>query len=303
LDEVGGILREAREAKGLTLADAHEGTKISTQYLSALENGQFELLPTQVHAKGYLRNYARFLELDPDPLIIRYEISISGHPSERAVLTRESLGNDKAIPPVEDQPFFDPVNVDISSSGTRKLGSSQRWIIIIALLISLALVANRFIPLLTGNGDGSEALTNSIQEAVESITNDSTAEAEAVPTSENAALPEAGAVITSTSRNDPVSLPTLTPTRPSLPETMETVRLRLDVTERTWMQVTVDDEVVFEGLARRGDEAYEWEAQDYARLLAGNGIGLFVTLNDVELGKLGGRGEVVDETWTATSAG
>ena len=123
------------------------------------------------------------------------------------------------------------------------------------------------------------------------------------PTLTPTPLPEAGAVITSTSRNDPVSLPTLTPTRPSLPETMETIRLRLDVTERTWMQVTIDGEVVCEGLGRQGDEPYEWEAQESAHLLAGNGIGLFVTVNDVELGKLGGRGEVLDETWTTTGEG
>jgi len=302
LDEVGSLLREAREAKGLTLAEAHEGTRISTQYLEALENGQYDLLPTPVHTKGYLRNYARFLNLDPEPLVIRYETSSTNDPVNRAVLSSEDLSGGQPIPPVDDQPFFDPVNVDISSGGKRGLGSSQRWIIIIALIISLALIGNRFIPLITGNGDGSEALTNSIQEAVDSITNESTA-AEEEQTPEATPLPVSGAVITSTSRNDPVSLPTLTPTRPSLPETMESIRLRLDVTERTWMQVTIDEEVVFEGLARRGDEPYEFEAQDSARLLAGNAIGLFVTVNDVELGKLGGRGDVVDETWTTTGEG
>lgn len=303
MDEVGSLLREAREAKGLTLAEAHEGTRISTQYLEALENGQYDLLPTPVHTKGYLRNYARFLDLDPEPLVIRYETNSTNDPVNRAVLSSEDLSGGQPIPPVDDQPFFDPVNVDISSGGKRGLGSSQRWIIIIALIISLALIGNRFIPLITGNGDGSEALTNSIQEAVDSITNESTAAEEEEQTPEATPLPVPGAVITSTSRNDPVSLPTLTPTRPSLPETMESIRLRLDVTERTWMQVTIDEEVVFEGLARRGDEPYEFEAQDSARLLAGNAIGLFVTVNDVELGKLGGRGDVVDETWTTTGEG
>jgi hypothetical protein len=64
--------------------------------------------------------------------------------------------------------------------------------------------------------------------------------------------------------------------------------------------VTIDDEVVFEGLARRGDDPYEWDAQQSVTLLTGNANGVFVTINDIELGKLGGRGEVVEETWNTT---
>ena len=77
--------------------------------------------------------------------------------------------------------------------------------------------------------------------------------------------------------------------------------MRLEVTERSWMQVTIDDEIVFQGIARNGDDPYEWEAQDSATLLTGNGIGIFVTINDIPLGRLGGRGEVVEETWTTTA--
>ena len=68
------------------------------------------------------------------------------------------------------------------------------------------------------------------------------------------------------------------------------------------MRVTIDGEVVFEGLARNGDEPYLWDAQEEAQLLTGNAIGIFVTINEIELGRLGGRGEVVEETWTATGS-
>ena len=106
-------------------------------------------------------------------------------------------------------------------------------------------------------------------------------------------------MITSTGRNV-VDIPTATPTRPSLPATFDVIRLRLDITERTWMRVTIDDEVVFEGMARKGDDPYQWEAQKGVTLLTGNASGIYVTINDIELGKLGGRGEVVEETWNTT---
>ena len=84
MDELGSLLREAREAKGLTLAEVQDEIRISSKYLEALENGQYENLPTQVHVKGYLRNYARFLNLDPKPLIDRYELNKDNRPQTTA---------------------------------------------------------------------------------------------------------------------------------------------------------------------------------------------------------------------------
>ncbi|NHZ71509.1 MAG: helix-turn-helix domain-containing protein, partial [Aquificales bacterium] len=74
MDELGHILREARETKGLTLEEAQEKTRINSKYLDALENSEYDKLPTPVHVRGFLRNYARFLGLDPQPLLERYEL-------------------------------------------------------------------------------------------------------------------------------------------------------------------------------------------------------------------------------------
>ncbi|HET6946520.1 MAG TPA: RodZ domain-containing protein [bacterium] len=66
---IGDRLRNAREAKGLSL-DAVEGlTRIRAAYLEALEDEQFERLPGLVYGRGFLRTYAAALGLDPDPLL------------------------------------------------------------------------------------------------------------------------------------------------------------------------------------------------------------------------------------------
>jgi cytoskeletal protein RodZ len=304
VDELGTLLREAREARGVTLADAQEATKINSRYLEALEDGRYDVLPSEVHVRGYLRNYARYLGLDPKPLLDRYELNRDNRrmapPEPEADEDLASLG---PLDAPEEQVFFDPVNVDINGGNGRRSdsGSGLRLIIIVALILSIAIVAIRFVPMLTGNGETDESLTNSIEEAVSGLTNGNEPEPEA--TIDQAAVQGPSAVITSTSRNSGVVLPTPTATRPSLPATMETIQMRLDVTERTWMRVTIDGEVVFEGLARKGDEPYIWEALQEAQLLTGNAIGVFVTINEVPLGKLGDRGEVVDETWTTTQSG
>lgn len=303
MDELGTLLREAREARGVTLADAQEATKINSRYLEALEDGNYDILPSEVHVRGYLRNYSRYLRLDPKPLLDRYELNRDNRRS--AEPENEPEDDLSALGPLdapEEQVFFDPVNVDIGGGRRSDSGSGLRIIIIVALLLSIAIVAIRFVPMLSGNGDGNESLTAGIEEMVSGLTNSQEPAAEA--TDDLPAVQTPSAVITSTSRNAAaVVLPTPTATRPTLPATMETIQMRLDVTERTWMRVTVDGEVVFEGLARRGDEPYVWEALQEAQLLTGNAIGVFVTINDVPLGKLGGRGEVVDETWTTTQSG
>jgi cytoskeletal protein RodZ len=299
VDELGNLLREAREAKGLTLHDAQEATRINRSYLEALEAGQYDALPTPVHARGYLRNYARYLKLDPEPLLERFEVKRGQQTATVPSSNNGAIGPDSPLLTREDQPFFDPVNMNLSNNVGGKSGSLQRWIIIIALLLSIALVANRIIPLLRGNEGGTESLTNGIQEAVSNLTSGNGAEAN--PSPDTSIIPGAAAVVTSTNRNAAIQLPTATATRPTLPATLELIEVRLDITERTWMRITIDGEVVFEGLAKKGDEPYQWTAEEEAQLLTGNAIGIFATINEIPLGKLGGRGEVVEEIWETTS--
>ena len=62
-------LAAAREAKGVDLLRAERETKIRRQYLAAMERGAWEELPAGVYARGFLRNYAIYLGLDPDEVL------------------------------------------------------------------------------------------------------------------------------------------------------------------------------------------------------------------------------------------
>ena len=48
------------------------------------------------------------------------------------------------------------------------------------------------------------------------------------------------------------------------------------------------------------NDTYEWTAQNEAKIVTGNAIGVFVTINDGQPGRLGGRGERHEETWRTT---
>jgi cytoskeletal protein RodZ len=62
-------LVEAREHKGVDVYRAERDTKIRAKYLEALEAGEYAELPGAVYTKGFLRNYALYLGLDPDEVV------------------------------------------------------------------------------------------------------------------------------------------------------------------------------------------------------------------------------------------
>lgn len=78
--EIGNKLREAREARGLTLEEVEEETKIRRKYLQALEEEQFQILPGPIYAKAFLKNYARFLNIDVEETLEEYNRQFTGDP-------------------------------------------------------------------------------------------------------------------------------------------------------------------------------------------------------------------------------
>ncbi|MFC3625731.1 helix-turn-helix domain-containing protein [Vogesella amnigena] len=67
--QVGQQLRSAREARGLSLLDVVDRLKLSPRQLDAIEAGDFDRLPGATFVRGFVRNYARFLELDSGELM------------------------------------------------------------------------------------------------------------------------------------------------------------------------------------------------------------------------------------------
>jgi cytoskeleton protein RodZ len=79
---VGQILRDAREARGMTLEDAAMRLRLMHRQIEAMETDDFESLGQPVFARGFVRNYARLLGIEPDALLARME----GAPAEPAAV-------------------------------------------------------------------------------------------------------------------------------------------------------------------------------------------------------------------------
>lgn len=67
------IFRQKRQSLGISLQQASEQTKIRATYLKAIEEGDFANLPDAFFAKSYIREYAFFLTISPEPLLIEYD--------------------------------------------------------------------------------------------------------------------------------------------------------------------------------------------------------------------------------------
>lgn len=66
---LGLLLQKAREARGLTVNDVVQTLKFSPRQIEAVEANDLAALPGSMFARGVVRSYARFLKLDPEPLL------------------------------------------------------------------------------------------------------------------------------------------------------------------------------------------------------------------------------------------
>lgn len=97
---IGDALRGAREDQGRTLEEAARATRVRVDFLEALEAERFEAIGGDVYAKGFLRTYARWLNLDPEPLLETYRRRVQRpEPSAHALVEYPVARQPRAGPP------------------------------------------------------------------------------------------------------------------------------------------------------------------------------------------------------------
>ncbi|MEA3351389.1 MAG: helix-turn-helix domain-containing protein, partial [Chloroflexota bacterium] len=83
LASMGETLESQRNILGLSLEDVEQHTHLKIHYLQALENGDLDSLPSMAQGSGMLKNYANFLSLDPEPLLLRFAERLQSQLAER----------------------------------------------------------------------------------------------------------------------------------------------------------------------------------------------------------------------------
>jgi cytoskeleton protein RodZ len=92
MQTIGERLEEARKRKGISIREAAETTKIRGDYLQKFEANSFDVDLPALYVRGFLRSYARFLDLDPDRIVNDFD-ALGGRESKPARReTREVFG-------------------------------------------------------------------------------------------------------------------------------------------------------------------------------------------------------------------
>lgn len=103
----GSWLRQQREIRNITLREISDNTKIGLRYLEALEEDRFEVLPAPIFAKGFLREYAKYVGLDPDEVVNFYLTAEQRYRAERGddVSGVMPLPSSGVVPPARGLPL------------------------------------------------------------------------------------------------------------------------------------------------------------------------------------------------------
>jgi transcriptional regulator with XRE-family HTH domain len=95
MEPIGRYLRGERELRKVSLEEVSKFTRIKEQYLSAIEEDRYDLLPSAIYVKGYLTAYARYLGLDPNDTVLRYQRYLK----ELTIAEEKRLEQQKPEPP------------------------------------------------------------------------------------------------------------------------------------------------------------------------------------------------------------
>lgn len=78
MKNLGETLKQARAAKGVEIRDASDATKVRSDFLRHMENGDFDFDLPEIYKRGFLRLYAVYLGLDPKAIMADYDAFAQG---------------------------------------------------------------------------------------------------------------------------------------------------------------------------------------------------------------------------------
>ncbi|MGC9394069.1 MAG: helix-turn-helix domain-containing protein [Anaerolineae bacterium] len=268
-DGLGLWLRRTRETRQISLDDAEKALRIRRRYLQALEMGDYTALPGEIQARGFLRNYARYLNLPVEEALARYDAEIRGRPMQPRAHTRTTVES-KATPVNRPSVFSPPpTEAEEAASPRARIPSLVFQLLIVALVFFIIVAVGSFIWLQIASRD---QRTNGASAPV------------------TAQIQPTDATITPDAQGTSPAAPDFIASADGL------VYLRLVANEHAWIRVSTDANIIFEGTATPG-QTLETSAEEMLIVATGNGGAFELYINGTDWGTLGGPGEVVRRAW------
>ena len=276
-ETLGKYLKNQRESRKISLREVSKNTRVREHILGAIEEDRLDLLPPATYVKGFLLAYARYLRLDPNEVLLRYE----------KALTREPAA--PTVPPAP-QPLRRRQEIPLTQPSKPRQkawwNASHVWVVVGVIVASFTLFYFFFPyppkPPSEPSPEGSVGGKPSV-----------------VPLSPSASTTHAPEQKPFVEEKKPLSSSLPVPTPVSSQE-KKVLSLQLKAAEETWVSLQVDEQPEKEMTFKPGD-GVSVQGSNRIRMKIGNAGGLDSTLNGRPLGKFGKSGEVV--TLIITSQG
>lgn len=263
--EIGSSLYERRSLLSFSLADVESLIHIKDEYLNALETGNLEILPSSVQTRGILQNYARFLDLDVDKIMLLFAEGLQQRREESIPVDAKRRGKLK-----------DPSPALVFFKKYFTLDLLFGSILIIGMLVFLIWSTTRMLD--SSNENPSQATLPNVSDVLE-MTNQSYIEAQ-----KTASTAENPGEITEIRPTNTLILPLEIYNTP--------IQVLVIPNQSVWIRVVADGDIEFEGRLEAGD-AKTYAAETNLSLVCGNAAAIQVFFKGESLGALGPLGSVV----------
>ncbi|MBC7878794.1 MAG: DUF4115 domain-containing protein [Anaerolineales bacterium] len=263
--EIGALLRERRELISLTMDEVERHTKLRVAFVKALEEGTFDKLPSPVQTRGMLANYATFLDLDTDTILLRFADGLQARRYEKYSETpREKIQTEV----ITSMPFLRSFIA----------GDLIFGVMIIAILAAL----------------GIWGVGRVINSQEEQLLPEATAPS-IVDVLGGTSFPTPTLDLTSAPVENSTAAVSSLEVQPTAGVSAN-VTVNVFAVERVFARISVDGQIAFEGrLAPR--ETKIFEAENQVVILTGNAAALRITYNGNDLGLMGSVGEVISRVY------
>jgi cytoskeletal protein RodZ len=282
MDTPGSILKTEREKQNTSLKEIADSLKLNIQYLKAIENEEYHLIPAEIYTKAYLRFYAQALGLDSEFIIGLYQKQMNASAVQKPLPSEKK----SSIP-----------------SGAVFVVTS----LVVAALVLFILTRRTESPVETVQGTkGSEAAKPEESKMNEGpvVLKEPAATEPSVETAQGTKGPEAAKTEESKMNEEPAGLkePAATDTKKQeTPKQQETaaplehkeLTLKIIATDTTWLAAEIDGGKPKEWLLKKG-EAISLSASEKFVIKTGNAGGTKIVFNGEDIGALGEQGQVAE---------
>jgi len=281
---LGDQLRREREARGITLGEISESTKISSSFLRALEQEDFQRLPGGVFNRGFVRAYCRFLGIDEDATVADFDAAYEQYRTDHA-------------PPVPVAP------IDENKASGKDYGFSLAILIPLILLITIffwwhhrskAAEAAQGVAAAQSNSRGGE---NRLRDVNESRSKRSVENPKLVAADKPLKPVVGDSGVGNVQKQLEPGTALQSPENTAAPRSMRPIRVEIHANEDAWLSVIADGKTMMEGVLP-ATSTKKFRAQKNIYFTTGNAGGVEVSYNGRPLPPLGTSNEVKSLTFT-----